>query len=110
MNLVTDVEVVIGGLLIVFIGMIAIVGLLYVISGVVKRDSSDGEKNEKDNIPAIAEINIAESVADDTAEVSDEELIAVISAAVAVYMGSDEKTPRFKVTSFKRVASPSRRS
>ena len=46
MYLVTDAEVVIGGILIVFTGMVAIVGLLYLISGAIKFGTSAGECTE----------------------------------------------------------------
>jgi len=110
MYLVTDAEVVIGGILIVFAGMVAIVGLLYLISGVIKFGASAGAKKKDKNNEIKGAVEIAETAAEDTENVSDDELIAVISAAVAVYMGSDENAPRFRVTSFKRVAPQSRRN
>ncbi len=98
---ISDIDVVLGGLIVVFAGMTAIVGLLYAISGIFRFFESKKKNKivltlEAEELPS-ADVN--EAKADD---VSEEELIAVISAAVSAYLGG-ESAPRFKVTSFKRV-------
>ncbi len=130
MNLVSDIEVVLGGLIVVFSGMIAIVGLVYAISYILKRftlsdeeraaakakaEAAKAERNaEKEAAKAAkaAEKAMAASSAKgdaaavvSTENMTDDELVAVISAAVAAYLGgnSSGKAPRFRVTSFKRI-------
>ena len=102
----SDVGIVVGGLVIVFLGMVAIVGLLYLISGTIrlfsKKKKSRQEENTAAEIGAGASTEEYAQAAEDT---SDEELAAVIAAAVAAYTGDSGASPRFRVTSFKRVSS-----
>lgn len=110
----SDVEIVVGGLVIVFLGMVAIVGLLYLISGAIRLFSKEKKpQRSKDAGTEKTALNTEETVKDASDEAavqpaedaSDEELAAVIAAAVAAYTGDSVSAPRFKVTSFKRVGS-----
>jgi flagellar biosynthesis component FlhA len=129
MCLITDFEVVLGGIIVVFAGMVAIVGLVWLVSNITKMFEKNGaeraaEKEEKRAAKAAAKkaaaeekalkaekekkekaLEIVANVGATEDEPSDDELIAVITAAVSVYMSNENggRKPRFRVTSFKRI-------
>lgn len=113
----SDFDIVAGGLAVVFIGMAAIVGLLFLISFCVNfalsRKKAKKKNENADGYDGTAAKNGAQLCLAEENTVSadgsygtgtDEELTAVIAAAVESYMKCQGVLrPRFKVTSFKRV-------
>ena len=111
--------IIFGGLAVVFVGMAAIIGLLYLIAAVTRGIEKAQKKSSDKKAAADASkaADIASKITDEikttdspvseaisASGISDEELTAVITAAISAYL-ADEKSagPRFTVTSFKRV-------
>lgn len=108
------------GLLFVFIGLILIIAAIYAISGLLKKIEKAGEKRSKrkaekaaakeiekaaepvvEAVPAPQPASV-EGIAQETEEVTDDnELIAVITAAIAAMDGGSKN---FVIRSVRRVA------
>ena len=84
------------GLLIVFIGLGILIGCIYALSAVMGKMRARKEEQEKANAPAPAPVVVPEPVAEAAAEetdVDENELIAVITAALMAYTkGNGNKT------------------
>ena len=99
----SDGSVVIVGISIVFICMILITLVLYLFPLIFGNDkknkdnNSKKEKNKEAKEQVVASEPVVESVKND-----DKELIAVISAAISAYLGSNSGI-KFRVKSFRRV-------
>ncbi len=97
----SDGSIVLVGISIVFICMILITLVLYLFPLFFGKGSK-GDKKKKKNIkvePVVEETKVCETNVDDK---DDRELIAVITAAISAYLGSDSGI-KFKVKSFRRV-------
>ena len=93
------------GLAVVFVGLILIIASIYAISWVLKKLT--GEKKEKTpkaedaSAPAPVSAPAAEPIVEEIAVTDDNELIAVITAAIAAMDGGSKN---FVIRSVRRVA------
>lgn len=91
------------GLAVVFLGLILIIASIYAISWVLKKLT--GEKKEKapkaEEAPAPVLVPAAEPIVEEIAVTDDNELIAVITAAIAAMDGGNKN---FVVRSVRRVS------
>lgn len=91
------------GLAVVFLGLVLIIASIYAISWVLKKLT--GEKKEKapkaEEAPAPVSAPAAEPVVEEIAVTDDNELIAVITAAIAAMDGGNKN---FVVRSVRRVS------
>lgn len=98
----SDASVVLVGISIVFICMILITLVLYlfplIFGGGNKNNKSKKKEKEIEQVAATEENTVVKA----SAEKDDKELIAVITAAISAYLGSDSGI-KFRVASFRRV-------
>ncbi len=84
------------GLLIVFVGLAILIGCIYGLSAIMSKMRARKEEQEKNKAPAPAPVVVPEPVAEAAAEdagVDENELVAVITAALMAYTkGSGNKT------------------
>ena len=93
-----------GQMTLIGMGMIfAVLGLLWAVLAVFKLVFARPKKEKKTEAPAIAPAVVEEAVVEEAA--NDDELVAVITAAVAAYMAQEEPEVAangFRVVSFRR--------
>ena len=93
-----------GEMTLIGMGMIfAVLGLLWAVLAVFKLVFARPKKEKKTEAPAIAPAVVDEAVVEEVA--NDDELVAVITAAVAAYMAQEEPEVAqggFRVVSFRR--------